>query len=384
MAFVFDPEDPAVHADLYARYQRLRDEFPAYAHPSGKLWTLARYEDVEAALLDTDLYRSEGVQEANALLPMIVYLDGARHDALRNLVSKAFTPRRIQELEPRVRRVVRTLLDTWTGKDRGDLMPDFALQLPNLVISELIGIPDERRHAFLECTEALIGVGVGGADDIESPAAGIYGEFATLLEERRAEPRQDLMSALIDAEIDGRQLSQEELLGFCFLLVVGGSDTTTNLIGNGCVLLAQHPEQRDWLASDPGRLPNAIEEMFRFESPTQSQPRRPSRDVEIHGELIPKGARVVVLLGSANHDDRRWPDADRFDVSREVGWHLALGKGNHYCLGASLARLEARIAFEEILDRYPAFELLEPPTWAPSRWARHHPTIPIRLGGLGG
>ena len=379
MSFVFDPEDPAVHADLHAHYRTLRDEHPVYRHPTGKLWTLSRYEDVENALLDPERFHSAGVQEANALLPMIVYMDGARHHALRNLVSKVFTPRRIQELEPRVRATVRTLLDGWSGKDRGDLMHDFALQLPNLIISEMIGIPEERRHAFLECTEALIRVGAAGAEDIRDPAAGIYGEFTRLLEERRAERRDDLMSALIDAEVDGQRLSQDELLGFCFLLVVGGSDTTTNLIGNGAVLLARHPEQRDWLAADPARIPNALEEMFRYESPTQSQPRRPSRDIELHGETIPEGARVVLLLGSGNLDERRWADAERFDVTRDVGWHLALGKGVHYCLGANLARLEARVSFEEFLERHPRYELIEPPTWAPSRWARHHPTIPIRF-----
>ena len=380
MDFVFDPEDPGVHADLHAHYRTLRDEHPVYRHPSGKLWALSRYADVEAALMDPARFRSGGVQEANALLPMIVYMDGVRHDALRNLVSKVFTPRRIQELEPRVRATARALLDSWSGKDRGDLMLDFALQLPNLIISELIGIPEERRHAFLECTEALIRVGAAGAEDIRNPAAGIYGEFSRLLDERRAERRDDLMSALIDAEIDGQRLSQDELLGFCFLLVVGGSDTTTNLIGNGVVLLAGHPEQRDWLTEDASRIPGALEEILRFESPTQSQPRRPTEDITLHGETIPEGVRVVLLLGAANLDERRWPDAERFDITREVGWHLALGKGVHYCLGANLARLEARVAFEEFLERHPNYELAESPAWAPSRWARHHPTIPIRLG----
>jgi len=379
MSFVFDPEDPAVHADLHAHYRTLRDEHPVYAHPSGKLWTLSRYADVERALLDPETFCSAGVEEAGALLPMMVYMDGARHDALRKLVSRAFTPRRVEALEPRIREAVGRLFDAWHDKDRGDLMQDVALLLPNLVISELIGIPEARRHAFLECTEALIRIGAGGAADIRKPAEGIYAEFTTLLEERRADRRDDLMSALIDAEIDGGHLTQDELLGFCFLLVVGGSDTTTNLIGNGAVLLARHPEQRDWLVQDPSRIPNAIEEMFRYEAPTQSQPRRPARDVALHGKTIPEGARVVLLLGSANLDERRWPDAERFDVSREVGWHLALGKGAHYCLGANLARMESRLAFEALLERHPSFELAETPDWAPSRWARHHPSIPLRL-----
>lgn len=377
-AFAFDPADPRVQADLHGAYRRLRDEFPVYRHPGGRLFALSRYEDVEWAFGEPELFASSGVDESKELLPMMIYMEPAQQSPLRALVSRAFTPRRIAGLEAQIRRTTRELFDGWSGEDCGDLMRDVALQLPNRIIAELIGIPAERRGAFLHHTEALIS-GPGNKGGIARPAAGIYAEFETLLAERSNAPRDDLMSALIAAECGGARLDTQQLLGFCFLLIVGGSDTTTNLIGNGAVLLAQHPEQRDWVAADPARLPGAIEEMLRFESPVQSQPRRPVRDVALRGETIPRNVRLLLLIGAANRDERHWPDPDRFDASRAPTRHLAFGRGAHHCLGSALARLEARIAFEELLTRHPRFALAAPPIWAPSRWARHHPAIPLKL-----
>jgi len=381
MAFVFDPTERAFPDRIHDDYRILREEHPVWVREDRKLATVARFEDVTWALGEPEVFVSSGVEEDQVLLPMMVYQDGERHRDSRALVSKAFTPRRVAALEPRIRETVRGLLDGAAADGHADLMHGFALPLPNTIISELIGIPKERRPAFLEHTEALIRVGTDAEASIRKPAAGIYAEYAKLLTERRAEPRDDLMSALIAAEIDGEHLSDDELLGFCFLLVVGGSDTTTNLIGNALVLLAEHPEQRALVAGDPARIPGALEETLRFESPTQNQPRRPLRDVERHGVVIPKEARLLLLLGSANRDPRQFGDtADRFDVTREIEWHLAFGRGVHHCLGSALARLEARIALEEVLSRYPDYSLVEPAPWAPSRWARHHPTIRAVLG----
>jgi cytochrome P450 len=380
MSFVLDPQDPSLQPRLHEVYTTLREEHPVWVRDDGKLAALARFDDVSWALGESELLASSGVEEDQLLLPMMIYQEAERHRPLRALVSKAFTPRRVTALEPRVRETVRKLLDAAAGDGRTDLMHDFALPLPNAIISELIGIPQERRAAFLEHTEALIRVGADAKQGIQRPAAGIYAEYAKLLAERRAEPRDDLMSALLAAEIDGRRLDDDELLGFCFLLVVGGSDTTTNLIGNALVLLAEHPEQRALVASDPTRIPGALEETLRYESPTQNQPRRPIRDVERNGVVIPEGARLLLLLGSANRDPRAFDDADRFDVTREIEWHLAFGRGVHHCLGSALARMEARVALEELLARYPGYALAEPTSWAPSRWARHHPTIRAVLG----
>jgi cytochrome P450 len=185
------------------------------------------------------------------------------------------------------------------------------------------------------------------------------------------------MSALLDAEIDGERLETDEILGFCYQLIVAGNDTTTTLIGNGAVLLAEHPEQRAALAKDPSRIPSAVEEMLRYESPAQALPRRTRIDFELHGRRIPAQSRVLLVWGAANRDEREFPDPDRFDVQRSIRRHLAFGHGTHSCLGASLARLEARVAFEELLAQIPDWSLERTPGWITSRWARAHDCVPI-------
>ena len=187
------------------------------------------------------------------------------------------------------------------------------------------------------------------------------------------------MSALVDAEIDGERLGDEEILGFCYQLIVAGNDTTASLIGNGVVLLAQHPEQRAALVADPTGIPAAVEEMLRFETPAQALPRCAMTDIEMEGEKIPKGSRVLLVWAAANRDEREFPDPDRFDVARGASRHLALGHGIHFCLGASLARLEARVAFEELLGALPEYRLAAEPEWIVSRWARAHPEIPVEF-----
>ena len=185
------------------------------------------------------------------------------------------------------------------------------------------------------------------------------------------------MSALLAAEIDGQALTQEELLGFCFLLIVGGNDTTTNLIANGAVLLSRHPDQRKELVEGPERIPDAIEEMLRFDSPTQALPRIATRDVELHGRTVRAGEEVSLVWGAANHDERRFEEPERFDTHRASNRHLALGHGVHFCMGAHLARMEGRVSFEALLERLPEFELAGEPRWQPSRWARAYQAVPI-------
>ncbi len=219
--------------------------------------------------------------------------------------------------------------------------------------------------------------GTTQAEAIQNPAASIYREFGVLLDERRRQRRDDLISALIDAELEGRKLTQEELLGFCFVLVVAGNDTTTNLIANGAVLLAEHPDQRRLLAHDPSLVPDAIEEMLRYEAPAQALPRRLTREVVLHGQSLPEGAQLFLLWGSANRDEREFEDADRFDVRRRIKRQLGFGQGIHFCLGKSLARLEARVAFEELLARAPEYELAGLAPWLPSMWARAQASVPV-------
>jgi cytochrome P450 len=377
----WDWSRPDFQARLYDIYRVLRDESPVTRSPSG-FWAVSRFADVYAIASDPATWSSERtVISPPGLVPTIQSLDPPRHDRLRALVSLAFTPKRVREMEPRVRAIARELLEPLAEAGGGDLLAAYARHIPSRVIGEMIGIPDERIPDFLHWTEAMVELPEGRtqSDAIQDPAASIYREFAVLLEERRRARRNDLMSALIDTRLDGQALTQEELLGFCFVLVVAGNDTTTNLIANGAVLLAEHPEQRRILVQDPSLLDGAIEEMLRIESPAQALPRRLLRDTELHGEKLRAGEQLFLLFGSANRDEREFEDPDRFDVRRKIKRHLAFGQGIHFCLGKSLARLEAHVAFEELLAKAPAYELAGPAPWLPSMWARAHARVPVAL-----
>ena len=379
--FVYSPGEADFADRAHDVYRRLRDEFPIYHNEKQDFWAVSRFDDVREIASDAERFSSEGTSLGANLLPHIQTMDPPRHDALRNLVSVAFTPRRISEIEPRVREIAHELIDEFAERGQCDLLGEFARHLPSRVIGEMIGVPSERREAFLECTEQMIGVtpDAGSDTNVREPATRIYQEFAQLLEERRKQRRDDLISALLEAEIDGERLSQEELLGFCFVLIVAGNDTTTNLIANGAVMLARHPDQRQALAKAPSLIPNAVEEMLRFEAPAQVLPRRTTREVEIHGETIPADQEIKLVWAAANRDEREFPDPDRFDVRREIGRHLSLGIGRHFCLGAKLARLEARVGFEELLARMPEYELEREPRWIPSIWARAYDSVPVRF-----
>jgi len=376
--FCYDPVRDDFADRAYEIYRVLRDEHPVYRNEARGSWALSRYDDVRDAAADPETFSSEGTSISQGVLPMVQQMDPPRHHALRSLIWKAFTASRVAALEPRVRELARGLIDDFAGRGECDLMREFALQLPSLVIGELIGIPPERRRDFLEWTEVLVTASPGRVR-ASSALAQIYQEFAKLLDERQAERRDDLMSALIDAELDGSKLTREELLGFCFVLVVAGNDTTTNAIANGAVLLARHPEQRADLARDPSLLPRAVEEILRFESPAQALPRIARRDVELHGRRIRAGEEVSLVWGSANHDERRFDDPERFDIHRSDNRHLGLGYGVHFCMGAHLARLEARVSFEELLARLPGYELVEEPRWLASAWARAYASVPVRF-----
>jgi cytochrome P450 len=380
--FVYDPARPDFQDQAHAIYERLREEQPVYRHTDAGWFALSRFEDVRAAACDPATFSSEGTDISQGLLPMIQALDPPRHDALRALVSKAFTPRRVESLEPRIREIARELIDGFAGRGEADLLADFARHLPSRVIGELLGVPPERREHLLHFTEALVearppGPGEGGLE--RHPALRIYRDFSELLAARRERRRDDLMSALLDAEIDGRRLSDDELLGFCFVLIVAGNDTTTNLIANGAVLLADHPDQRKLLAERPDLIPGAVEETLRFESPAQALPRVARRAVVLHGRTIPEGALVRLVWAAANRDPREFADPERFDVTRQIPRHLAFGQGIHFCLGANLARLEARIAFEELLARLPEWRLRERPRWRTSIWARAHDAVRVHF-----
>ena len=377
--FEYDPFRSDFQQQSHQIYRTLRDVHPAYHNEERGFWAISRFADVWAATLDLDALTTEGMEEAKALKPMLNFLDPPRHDQLRALVSRAFTFRRVQEMEPKIRRIARELIEEFASRGECELLEDYAIPLPGRIIAEMIGVPPDRREEFLGYTRA-IALGDQSKSltaSIRDPAEKIYTEFGLLIEERLERRRDDLMSALIDAEIDGDRLTKDEIEGFCFQLIIAGNDTTTTLIGNGAVLLEQHPDQLALLAREPDRIPNAVDEMLRFEPPAQALPRRARRDFELHGQTIPEDARVLLVWAAANLDEREFEDPERFDVERKIKRHLALGHGTHFCLGASLARLEARVAFEELLARIPEYAVTRQPEWITSRWLRGHEEIRI-------
>ena len=378
----YDPYLAEHQANAHAIYRRLRDEAPVYHNPERGIWAISRFEDVWNATLALESLSTEGIEETQTLLPMLNFMDPPRHDRLRALVSRAFTFRRVNEMEGRVRGVARELLDALDGRETCELVRAFAEPLPGRIIAEMIGVPPERRETFLSHTRCMLTTDPSKTitEAIEEPSKRIYEEFARLLEERRAKPAADLMSALVAAEIDGEKLSDAEILGFCYQLIVAGNDTTTSLIGNAAVLFAQHPDQQRLLVREPARIPNASEEALRYEPPAQALPRQTRKPFELHGQTIPVDQRVLLVWAAANLDPREFEEPERFDVTRKVVRHLAFGHGVHFCLGASLARMEARVAFEELFARYPDYELAREPGWVHSRWARAHGEIELSLG----
>lgn len=376
-AFVYDPSTAEFQDDIWDVYRTLRDEHPVYVDAANEQYVLSRFDDVWRAVHDWQTFSSV-VAEADNFLPQMIYMDPVRHTQLRALVSRAFTPKRVAEIEPRTRAVARDLLDGIAAGGRCDLQHEYAAVLPSVVIGTMIGIPDDRIDEFRGWTDSFLEI--QGPQDYLDALGHCYELFAELLAERRRTPRDDLMSALLDAEVDGQRLTEEEVLGFCFLLVLAGNDTTASLIGSGTVLLAHDPEQRAELTRDPSRWPNAVEEINRLESPAQVLPRTATCDVELHGTVIPSGSRVMLVWGAANHDEREFTDPERFDIHRPITRHLAFGHGNHYCLGSNLARLEARVAFEELHARFPDYELDGRPRRITSIWARAYGEVPLRVG----
>jgi cytochrome P450 len=374
---LYDVFDPAFHADPFPVYRHLRDDYPVYRDKERGFWALSRFEDVFAAATDAEAFSSYAV-ESQALLPQLNFMDGDYHRDLRALVSRGFTPRRVADLEPLVTEIVSDLLDQLEARGGGDLVADYGAPIASRVVGALIGIPETHLESFRHWTDELTAVGqTAEVTRLGEIATAIYELFGDLLEQRRAQPADDLMSALVAAEVNGRRLTEEEILGFCFLLVSGGNDTTMHLIASGSVMLAQLDVLRGELVADPSRLGDAIEEMLRLEPPAQLHSRTTTRAVQLHGTTIPADSRVMLLWGAANRDEREFAHPDRFDLGRVNRRHLGLGVGPHFCLGASLARIEARAAFEGLLHRWPDFELAEEPVRLLSPWARGYESVVI-------
>jgi cytochrome P450 family 130 len=375
MAALYDPADPAFPARSHDAYRQMRDEHPLYTDPDGRFVALSRFADVRTAALDWRRYSSEGKAEARFFKPTLNGTDPPRATRLRSLISTAFTNQRVAAMEDEIRSLARQLIDQLAPADGCDVIGAFAALLPSMVTGRLIGLPPERWPDCREITDPIMRV--RSVEDYEAPANRCYELFQEIIDERRARPGDDLFSALLTAEIDGERLTNDELLAFGFVLLVGGNDTTTNLIGNGVELLARHLDQRRALVADPSLIPRAVEEMMRVASPTHTTPRRATCDVELAHGTIPEGSRVLLLWQAANLDEREFPDPERFDVHRDAGRQMALGLGPHFCVGAPLARLEARVAFEELLGRFPDYELAGEPVPIVSSLSTGFEALPV-------
>jgi cytochrome P450 len=378
--------DPAYVANPFPFYRQLREEGPVRRAVIARgldAWLVTRYEDGLAALSDPRLssdvrdasdprlLQQLPVTERESMLRNMLRADPPDHTRLRRLVSKAFTARRVTELRPRVQAVTDGLLDAIVQEGRADLVADFALPLPVTVISELLGVPTTHRYDFQRWTDDMILRGPEPPDPavVDGAWQQMRAYLTKLLEAKRADPEDDLLSALITARDEEQRLDEEELIATAFLLLVAGYITTVNLIGGGIAALLAHPDQLQLLRDDPALLPDAIEEFLRYDGPVNPGIARFAReDVEIAGVTIPRGATVLVASAIADRDPARFPDPDRLDITRRDNPHLAFGHGIHYCLGAPLARLEGQVAIGTALRRLPGLALAVPPDelrWRP-------------------
>jgi cytochrome P450 len=377
--------------DPYPLYEQVRRAGPVMHIPGVDLWMILDYEGVKRALHDPETWSSNVSRSRGAAFDWLLFMDPPRHTSLRAIILRAFTPRSIAGLEPRIRELSRTLLDGLIDRGSMDLVGDFATPLPMMVISEMIGLPAEDWPLLAGWGQDIMNladtiVGDAGAARAASDAFGkADGEMrdylAGLLARRQAAPQDDLLTRLVQAEVDGARLDEEELLRFIQLLLVAGTETTTNLIDNAVLCLLAHPAELARLRADPELLPSALEEVLRYRSPAQATFRATRRDVEIAGRTIPAGKFVLAMLGSANRDPQQFREADRFDITRQPNPHLAFGHGIHFCVGAPLTRLEARIALGDLLARTTDLALAEETPWQPRRaFHVHGPTrLPIRF-----
>jgi cytochrome P450 len=364
MDFEYDPYSYELHADPYPLYRRMQEEAPVYRNDRLDFFALTRFEDCLGALLDWQSYSSAqgtvlelmGHEQFSGAL--MIFMDPPKQTRYRNLVSKAFTPARIRALEPRIRAIAVRYLDGLVGRPRFDAVKDFTAKLPMDVISSMLGIPADDRDTVRGWSNDLLHRDPGNPmptrQGIRSMAQ-LHAYFAEQMALRRRRPSDDMMSHLMEAEIGGERLSDDEIVGFFNLLATAGNETVTKLLATAFYWLDAFPDERRVLLDDPSAIPNAVEEMLRFDPPSHYQGRTLRRDVTLHGVTMPAGGRVLVVNGASGRDHRKFPGADQLDVRRKIDVHLGFGYGRHICLGASLARMESRIGLEEFLRRFPDY-----------------------------
>jgi pimeloyl-[acyl-carrier protein] synthase len=393
-----DWSSPDFLADPYPAFHRLRDADPVHWHESG-FWLVTRYEDAAAILRDprfvrprgpgVDVERSGGdaYTSPRELLQAfgILWQNPPDHARLRRLVNRAFTPGVVDALRPRIQAIVDDLLHAARGRERVDLVPELAYPLPVRVIAELLGVPLADRAMFRGWSSDLVGAfdparGPGAVERGNSAIEAFLGYFSDLIQERRASPGDDLLSALIEARDAGDRLTEHELLANVVFLFVAGYETTVGLIGNGVLALLRNPDQLAKLREDPGVTTSAVEELLRYDSPQQTIFWTVAEDVTWDDKRIRPGQEVLILVGAANRDPARFPQPDRLDVCRNDNRHLAFSHGVHFCLGAPLARAEAQIAIPSLLRRFPGLALADEPEWQPTFFIRALKSLSVQIG----
>ena len=386
----YDPYDVEINADPYPVFRRLREEAPLYYNAQYDFFAVSRYSDVERGLKDRETYISgrgailELIRADLELPPgVIIFEDPPVHTVHRGLLSRVFTPKKMNALEPRVREFCAASLDPLVGTGRFDFVADLGAQMPMRVIGMLLGIPEQDQEAIRDHVDASLRTEAGEPmkSSVEDALSGAI--FADYIDWRAEHPSDDLMTELLNAEFvdetgTTRRLTRAEILTYVTVIAGAGNETTTRLIGWAGKVLAEHPDQRRELVDDPRLVPNAIEELLRFEPPAPHVARYVASDAQHYGRTVPEGSVMLFLVGAANRDDRRFGNGDTFDIHRTVGQHLTFGFGTHFCLGAALARLEGRVALEEVLKRFPEWDV----DWSaaklsPTSTVRGWETLPV-------
>ena len=398
---VIDLSSPEFRRNPFPIHHLLRSMAPLFYEPHTDAWVIFDYENVKLALTDQARFSSDMTRAGRGNPEWIIFMDPPRQARLRGLISRAFTPRAVAELEPRIRALSTSLLDDVAERGEMDLVGQYATPLPMMVIAEMIGIPTEEWPRFRAWSDGILklshtlSTGPAATAAIMEYAA-VKAELSflvlSIIEDRRANPKNDLITRLVQVEEQGERLTEGEIIGFVELLLVAGQETTSNLISNAIVSLGDNPDQRDLLQAHPELWPAAIEEVLRYRSPVQWMFRASLCDVAMHGQVIPAGKLVLPVVGAANRDPKVFANPDRFEITRNPNPHIAFGHGIHFCLGAPLARLEARIALPDLFARLTNLEIVSADPWKPRDALHVHgpallpvqfkPGKPLRAGAV--
>ncbi len=364
----YNPLSEDIINDPYQAYRKMRGKDPVHRMRLIDSWALTSYEHIDKVLRDHHGFINADRAIVDSGMRTLLDLDPPDHTRIRSLVSRAFSPKAVARLETRVQQIADDLLDAVAGQSTFDLMSAYGYPLPVTVIAEMLGVPPSDRDQF----ESWSNVSASSVEPLLEPGQvrriqkvreELYAYFETIIEERQRSPQNDMVTALLAAEEAGDRLTREELLSTMHLILVAGNETTRNLIGNGMKALLDHPDQLQHLRSNPDLMDSAIDEFLRFDSPVQIDARMTREDVTFGGKRVPAGRRILCLIGAANRDPSAFPDPDRLDIAREARNHLSFGRGIHYCLGAALAKLEARVAFSSLLNRYSSIRLNREPDY---------------------